>query len=373
MSTIVDQDHFLCQENGSNKEYHIELVREDNGSFSVPTRYGAVGGGMQTGSKGAGLTEAAARKAFDREVAKRFTKGYHRFGAPTPQYTPGNATDVQTEFRPQLLNMITEQRLEELLRDDDYIMQLKKDGRNISIMKTAVETVAINKKGKVVSAPQRVIDAVNTIPRDVLLGGEMIGETYYSFDMIGFGNPNTMKDKGFGQRLAGLLKVCAVAGFGLDRADSDHPIKMVPGWQTEREKRNVLANARASLEEGVVFKKADALYTPGRPASGGPQLKYKFKAQATVRVGENATGKRSVHILCESDRREARNVGKVTIPPNFGVPPVGALVEVEYLYCHIGGKIFQAVYLGERDDQDKADTYESLKFKQAVEEDEEEG
>ena len=48
-----------------------------------------------------------------------------------------------------------------------------------------------------------------------------------------------------------------------------------------------------------------------------------------------------------------RNLGFVTIPVNYNVPAVGALIEVEYLYAYPNGALAQPVYRGERDDLDK--------------------
>lgn len=46
-------------------------------------------------------------------------------------------------------------------------------------------------------------------------------------------------------------------------------------------------------------------------------------------------------------------LGNVTIPPNFTVPTVGALIEVQYLFAV--RSLAEAVYLGERRDQDRSD------------------
>ena len=70
--------------------------------------------------------------------------------------------------------------------------------------------------------------------------------------------------------------------------------------------------------------------------------------------------------------RETRVSGR-TIPANFPIPPVGALVEVRYLYCFPnGGSLFQPVYLGVRDDLHGPDDYDSLKFKQTASDEDDE-
>ena len=115
--------------------------------------------------------------------------------------------------------------------------------------------------------------------------------------------------------------------------------------------------------EGVVLKDMDAPYSPGRPNSGGPQLKFKFVESASfVVTGINA--KRSVTLgLYDGDKLVP--AGNVTIPPNLKVPEVGEVCEVKYLYCFKeSGSIYQPVYLGVRSDIPASEcVVEQLKYK----------
>lgn len=115
-----------------------------------------------------------------------------------------------------------------------------------------------------------------------------------------------------------------------------------------------------------MFKHVDALYTPGRPNSGGSQLKYKFCETASFIVAK-PNGKRSVSLLLfEGDK--VRPAGNVTIPPNHDMPAAGDVVEVRYLYAFPeSGCIYQLVYLGKREDIRAAEcTTSQLKFKPAT-------
>lgn len=108
--------------------------------------------------------------------------------------------------------------------------------------------------------------------------------------------------------------------------------------------------------EGIVFKKKDSPYTPGRPNSGGNQLKFKFHKTATFIVSNITKGKRSVGLdLIDNATNQSIFMGKVTIPANHNIPNVGDFVEVRYLYAFRGGAIFQPVYLGLRNDADFSD------------------
>jgi bifunctional non-homologous end joining protein LigD len=127
-----------------------------------------------------------------------------------------------------------------------------------------------------------------------------------------------------------------------------------------------LADLRAGNAEGAVLKDLEAPYTAGRPASGGSQLKHKFHATAScVVTGQNQ--QRSVELGLVREDGHLHFSGNVTIPPNHPVPESGKVVEIRYLYAfHESGKLFQPVYLGQRDDiaPDEC-TVGQLKFKAA--------
>jgi bifunctional non-homologous end joining protein LigD len=77
-------------------------------------------------------------------------------------------------------------------------------------------------------------------------------------------------------------------------------------------------------------------------------LKYKFCETASFIVG-GINAKRSVSLML-LDGGIGVPLGNVTIPPNDGIPPIGAIVECRYLYAHRGGWVIQPLYLGLRDD-----------------------
>ncbi len=103
----------------------------------------------------------------------------------------------------------------------------------------------------------------------------------------------------------------------------------------------------------MVFKEIDAPASPGRPNSGGAQLKYKFVETASfIVIGINA--KRSVRLGLydlHADGPELVCSGNVTIPPNHPMPAMKDVVEVKYLYAfRESGSVYQPVYGGKRDD-----------------------
>lgn len=132
---------------------------------------------------------------------------------------------------------------------------------------------------------------------------------------------------------------------------------------TPAQKRTLFERIKAANREGVVFKRSDAQYSPGRPCFDGPQLKYKFCETASFIVG-GINAKRSVSLML-LDGGIGVPIGNVTIPPNHGIPPIGAIAECRYLYAHRGGCVIHPLYLGLRDDiRAEECTTAQLKYKQ---------
>jgi bifunctional non-homologous end joining protein LigD len=134
------------------------------------------------------------------------------------------------------------------------------------------------------------------------------------------------------------------------------------------DKQKMFDTFRQNNREGVVFKDINAPFSPGRPNSGGTQLKYKFVESASfVVTARNA--KRSVSLGLRDNDDNLVSAGNVTIPPNHAVPAVGEVVDTKYLYAHKqSGSIYQPVYVGKRCDIPASEcTTDQLKYKSDVE------
>ena len=239
--------------------------------------------------------------------------------------------------------------VEEFINNDEFIAQEKKDGQRrlvVSELKGAI--FGLNKKGTSVPLPRMIIQSINN---NCILDGEIIGDKLFVFDLLSFEGQD-LKNRSYEERIMRLN----IMTFGEN-------IEVVETAFTTAEKRKLFNRLKAENKEGIVFKKKNAPHKPGRPASGGDQLKFKFYNTATFIVDNITKGKRSVGLKLISGQ-ELVKIGKVTIPPNHQIPEIGALVEVRYLYAFEGGCIFQPVYLGLREDSDLTDaTIEQLVYK----------
>jgi bifunctional non-homologous end joining protein LigD len=298
---------------------------------------------------------------FDKQVHAKRLKGYTEAAGHVP-YVGSDKEEKITGVLPQLLNNIEEEDLDDYFDDPFFCMQEKKDGKRILLRKSfgfngTVE--AINRKGLLVGFPQCIQNELLKYQADQIIDGELIGDVFFVFDLLEV-NGEDYRSKTYEQRYKQVLA-----------QKFDEPIVVVPAYFTAENKRAMFKKLKKQGVEGVVFKKIDALYKPGRPASKGDQLKFKFTQTCTCQVsGVNEKGKRSVYIQM-LDGKELVDVGKVTVLPNFVVPKIGTLVEIKYLYRHVHGALYQPVYLGERDDLDKPDQVSTVKIKEGVDIDEE--
>jgi bifunctional non-homologous end joining protein LigD len=252
-----------------------------------------------------------------------------------------------------LLNAIDESELSRLLTGRSHCLQEKHDGRRLMVRKQGDTITGINRRGLVVAIPDAIRDAVEHIPFDVLIDGEAVGDTLHAFDLLEV-KGNCFRNRRYIDRFSGLIMVIP---------PNLPALRWVSTSVDPNDKVEIYEELRATNREGVVFKEVDAPYSPGRPNSGGPQLKFKFVESASfVVTGINA--KRSVTLgLYDGDKLVP--AGNVTIPPNHAIPQVGNVVDAQYLHAfRESGSIYQPVYLGPRTDIPASEcVVEQLKFK----------
>lgn len=358
----MEQSSLYYCEGNSDKVYHTQLEEKDGG-YIVNFQYGRRGSTLTAGTKTATPVDyPKAKKIFEKLIAEKLAKGYSP-GEAGSAFQGTSSEERVTGLRPQLLNPIELSRVEALLPDQSWGMQEKMDGER-RMVRVNGTVLGSNRKGLAVALPVLIEKSleqfVTPFAGEYVFDGEQIGDMYYVFDLL-------MAD---GQDLASQ---CYVARFARLSALTFGPnVKVVPLRLSGQDKRIAFAAIWARKGEGVVFKRLDAVYTPGCPASEGDQLKYKFTASATVFVLRVTEGKRSVAMGLLDAAGETVEVGNVTISANAAIPEPGALIEVQYLYAYPGGSLYQPIYKGIRSDQTReACTTAQLKYKAAAYVDEE--
>lgn len=333
----------------SDKVYTVELINHADlvPGWEVGFAYGRRGSSMTTGLKAKGVPHATAKRIYDQLVREKMAKGY----APGADSTPYQRTSSEMRtsgINVQLLNECSEDDVKRLINDANWGAQEKVDGRRQVIRKIGDTIEGINRKGLVVPISDAVRESALVIDWDFVIDGESVGDMFYAFDAL---------------QMEGISLCLKDYSFRHNRLSAHDAIQIVPLAKTTAEKRalyNHLLNVNA---EGIVFKRLAAPYTSGRPNTGGDALKFKFYATGSFIVAaHNLQRSVQLHVLGEHDQMV--NVGRCTIPPNHGIPKIGAIIEVRYLYAYSGGSLYQPVYLGVRDDIVVEEcTLEQLKFK----------
>ena len=351
----MKQISLFFKEGSSDKEYHAQLEPKGSG-FVVNFQYGRRGSTLTAGTKTPNpLPQTKAEAIYDKLVGEKMAKGYTQGASGTP-YVGTAKEERVTGNIPQLLNPIDEDEVERLLKDPAWGAQEKEDGKHVMVESDG-EVTASNRKGLKIGIPEPVAKAF--VGHVGLWDGEMIGDVYHVFDMLR--GKNDLKASPYKARYCALI----VQSF-FDEAPNN--VKIVPLAVKEQEKRELYARLKKEGREGIVFKKLDAPYAPGRPSSGGNMLKHKFYATCSCEVVEGREGKRSIGLELNKIKGprdiESFFVGNVTVPANQPIPKVGDIVEIRYLYAYKGGSLYQPVLLGVRDDMDiEACSVKQLKYK----------
>lgn len=344
----------LYYREGSSDKVYQAAIEPVGDQFVVNFAYGRRDTTLTTGTKTTSPVDyPTAQQIYTKLVREKKSKGYTEGENGTPyQHTDKQASGIL----PQLLNPIEEAEVKLFLHDANYCAQEKFDGRHLLVRKQEEHLAGINKKGFIVAVPPTVANELRAVPGSFISDGESIGDLYHPFDLLEYNSEN-LRQLPYRLRLMRLIDLLL-----LTRSDYKY-IRLVETAFGTQQKTALWQRLRRENREGIVFKRLDAPYVPGKPNQGGPQLKFKFVATASVVVAK-LNPQRSVEVGLFNGR-SLTSCGNVTIPANHAVPPVGAIVEVRYLYAyHDSLALYQPVYLGPRDDVEPGDCLVSqLKFK----------
>lgn len=354
------------QEGSSDKLYHVALVEVADGQFTVEVEWGRRGSPLRTGTKAVKVDRETAQKAYDKVVRQKTKKGYevvteeHRPASVAPPEGEGSASKVAGEGRErlgqraQLLNHATDERLEELLDSEHFLAQQKLDGMRVLVhVRAEREVIATNRDGHVTRLDQAVSESLAGAPEGTIFDGEMVaGESwiYWVFDLLRYGDED-LRELGYADRYERLQLI------GVDCDE----VTVVPTAFTAADKRELFETLQQQNAEGIVFKTTHAPYTPGRPASGGTQLKYKFIKSADVVITENV-GNAYQMAVYQGDRLRAvgkvfagtTNASRAELDERLGDGET-PVVEVQYLYATDDDILYQPVFVRFRPDKSADD------------------
>jgi bifunctional non-homologous end joining protein LigD len=366
--TVVRSIRLFFQEGSSDKVYCAAIVEED-GRFTVQVEWGRRNTILNRGAKAVKVSRADADLAYERLVREKTKKGYQEVtgdvapAAVAPPVGEGSGTRAGVGRRArltqaaQLLNAVDDGALEELLADPEMLAQQKLDGVRV-LVHVGESVVATNRSGEIIAFAAELEGALAGAAGAVL-DGEVVpgarGPDYWLFDLLEVSGAD-LRPTGYRDRYRALADLAR----GLPE-----PVRLVPLAESEPDKRRLLETLRGQNAEGIVFKRADAPYRAGRPASGGAQLKYKFIKSADVFLTSNAGNAYQMAVM---DGGRCFEVGKVFAGTTNqtrseidarlaeGDQPVA---EVRYLYATDGDILYQPVFVRLRDDKTPADCHRS--------------
>jgi bifunctional non-homologous end joining protein LigD len=361
MSTIaLPKVTLYCTLGGSDKVYCLEIAASGSG-FVVNFANGKRTGTLQTGTKTTSpVTMEAAQKIYDKVYREKTGKGYTE-GEGDRAFTGTDKAGRVSGLLPQLSREISREEMEALILDPGYMFEEKKDGNRVMIRKDGSTVEAINRTGLTIGFPKEVETEISTLGGKLILDGEMVGDTFWAFDCLFSPMEGDITGKDAEGRLGSLLSVVSVLdGFSTGGLKNVAAIKAA---FTTKDKRELFDRMEREGREGVIAKLISASYEAGRPAKGGPSVKFKFRDSATVIV-KKVNLQRSVG-MCVLDETGAEvEIGNVTIPANQAIPAPGDLIEVTYRHANRGGSLIEPSYCGPRTDIARAEaTLDQLKFK----------
>jgi bifunctional non-homologous end joining protein LigD len=359
----------FLKDGSSDKFYSVSLIlsteKQDRGmikSWSVPFTCGRRGDTGQSGYKVHKVEYEVAKNAYDKVVKEKMTKGYTldptgKPFAPTPTSLINSdsmmfisiPTSKIIKYPVQLLEEIDESQSRRLISDSDWWAQQKFDGKRMVLEWDGKTLMAYNRTGVQCGCPSLYYDALKGRTITCVLDGESVGCEYHVFDILQC-DGKCVKDMGYAERYDMLRSIISRHACA---------IHLVHTAKTKAAKDELFQDLQSCGREGIVFKHVDEPYEPGLH---GTQVKYKFTASATCIVTK-VNHQASVALGVRTAGNDLMLIGNVTIPVNHKKPAVGDYVEIRYLYCRRGGSLIQPVYLGVRDDKDRADELNTLKFK----------
>ena len=220
-------------------------------------------------------------------------QGLHRRPGWHPVSEHTDKEDRVTGLLPQLLNPIDEQEVKRLLKDPAFVLQEKFDGRRVLVRKAGAEIHGINRKGLLIGLPSPIVVGAHKITSDFILDGECVGDVLYAFDLLEWDGED-YRPKPYQRRFVKLSTL-------LNRPDITH----IEFAETATDPANKERLFRQSAGRGEGRRGVQAIgcpVHPGRPNSGGTQLKHKFYATCSAVVSK-INDKRSVELRLLNGKR----------------------------------------------------------------------
>lgn len=205
-----------------------------------------------------------------------------------------------------------------------------------------------NKSARACTMPEPIVTAIRLLQSAEYVGpvlyleadGELVGDKYHVFDIFAVDGAD-LRQLPYKTRAAQYAMLIGRNKSLPNGGGAFITLEAVEAFHGTAAKRAAFERIESRNGEGVVFKRADMVYSPGPPNSAGPALKFKFRESSTaICLGDSGDGKRSIRLGMLSSAGAMVNVGKVTVPPTQPVPRPDDLMEMLHLYKYESGVLF---------------------------------
>lgn len=352
---MPDKQMFVRLENtlpGHSKFYEVWIESGPVGpSYKVMFQYGRIGTAGVMGTKTQNyVTHSVAIGIHEDLVSEKMAKGYDKSGSKKQpislQPMVAFKKDDAIESVPPGGMMPTAVHLSDLekyIADPEWFAQEKMNGKFMRIVKAHVgQVAAFNKLTKQITLPTDIANAINGYAPAIAADGELIGDKLYLFDIVMSGGVNLVNTPASLRYNSHLVHAVQTIG--------SKSIVRVEAEFDASGKQDLVDKLSEKNMEGVVFKRVNGLYIPGKTENLNKAAIIKVKFWKEVSAYISAwNDKNSVKLSLAGskssmagDKKDLVPCGNVTIPEKYKseVKP-GRILRVKYLYATKDGILYQ--------------------------------
>lgn len=265
---------------------------------------------------------------------------------------------------PMLADPLPLSKLERLLVDDDWRAEVKVDGERLLVHVDEGRVIPVNRKGAVTTLPSKEIaNAFATLTTGTwAFDGEIINHKFHVWDMPIAGTAISPSQP-YEQRRTVLEAF-------MSRWDMGEGICLLPSYQGEEDKRDLMRRVQEHNGEGIMLKDSRSPYYSGKRSDKIRKVKF-WKSVDVIIKDIRIEGKDNalMALLCpeyendcghRDDRGRPCNgevkVGTISTIGKGAVQP-GDVFEVRFLYAvdRNRPKLYQPTILRKRTDKDMAE------------------
>lgn len=227
-------------------------------------------------------------------------------------------------------------RLSSLCSDDDYWADQKLDGHRCLMHVQDGKVIPVSRSGLELPVHPPILKefaAFKASDERWVFDGEYINRQFYIFDLVEAGrhvNPRVVYED---RRdvLEHFFKAWAPAEF----------VQLIPTWRTTAAKTDLADRVKAQSGEGLMFKRRDGAYLPGRRSSSLLKIKFRNDVDCIV-IDTNLNGKSNMKLGLLDANNNLVEVAECTALAGDGpkVQP-GMVVTVIYLYATDDNRLYQ--------------------------------